>query len=147
MAITSLQAAKKICELSNWTITNLHIHKILYIANMVYLGRHKEPLINEKFEAWQYGPVLLSLYNKLKIFGSIPIPIYAFSNVDKLSDAKEIKDIQEAWEKLKDKKVWELIAITHRKNGAWEKHYKENLNKIIPTQSILDEYENVTRER
>ncbi len=149
MAISSLEASKKLCELSNWTMTHLKVHKILYIANMVYLGRNKKPLINENFEAWTHGPVLPGLYDKLKIFSSLPIPSYVFSNscIDKVQKEEEVKALEEAWEKLKNKEAWELVAITHRKKGAWIKHYQPYGNNLIPNESILKEYEDVITER
>ena len=74
MTVSSFQVAKKICELSNWTVTNLKLQKILYLAQMVHLGRNNgDPLIDEKFEAWMYGPVLPNLYKIMKEFGGSPV--------------------------------------------------------------------------
>lgn len=58
MTITPFEAAKKICELSNWTLCNLKLQKLLYLCQLVHLGRHSIPLMDEIFEAWDYGPVL-----------------------------------------------------------------------------------------
>jgi len=86
MAISALQAARKICELSKWTVTNLKLQKILYIAHMVYMGRNKKPLIFEQFEAWDYGPVVNSLYHYVKIFGDQPIKKSIFYDVEDVSN-------------------------------------------------------------
>lgn len=44
MTISSFQAAKKICKLSNWTITNLKLQKIIYFSHVLYLGEKNECL-------------------------------------------------------------------------------------------------------
>ena len=57
MAVTARQAANKICELSDWTVSNLQLQKILYIAHMVYFGDEGKPLISdEKFESLGLRP-------------------------------------------------------------------------------------------
>lgn len=50
-------------------LTNLKLQKLLYLAHGLMLARHAEPLVNEPFKAWKYGPVLESLYHRLKVFG------------------------------------------------------------------------------
>jgi uncharacterized phage-associated protein len=143
MSITPLQAAYELCKLSKWTLSNLRIQKILYLAHMVYLGQHKEPLINENetFEASMFGPILPKLFNQMKIFGSNPIHKYFFTLIESIQDKKESLALKNAWENLKNKKGDELIALTHRDNGAWAKVYDTTMNKTITNQSILEEYE------
>ena len=67
----ALDVAKIICERSNYTLSNLILHKILYLINLEYVGLNNKSLIDDEcFEAWDYGPVISSLYHKFKIFGS-----------------------------------------------------------------------------
>ena len=40
MTVPSLSAAKRLCEKSDWTLTNLHVQKLLYIAHMFYMGEN-----------------------------------------------------------------------------------------------------------
>jgi uncharacterized phage-associated protein len=141
VSVSSKRAAYKICELSDWTVTNLEIQKILYLANMVYLGRNNTLLINEEFEAWKYGPVLPKLYNLLKRFGISPIKKYVFDNEVKIINDDKINQLlTEAWEKLGYKANWELVSMTHRENGAWKKVYEENKNNTITIDHIRNEY-------
>src|SRR5262245_37828410 len=76
MAVSTFSAARRICEIGRWSVTNLQLQKILYMAHMVHLGRPNTralPLINDAFEAWDFGPVQPRLYHKVKIFGDRPI--------------------------------------------------------------------------
>lgn len=139
MTINAFEAAKKICHLSDWTITNLKLQKILYLAHMVHLGRTGKPLISESFEAWDYGPVLPPLYHHLKIFGSSAVKD-RFYYIDVLQSADEGKLLEETWEALGNKDGWELVSIAHRPKGAWAKNYSPGANKIISNADILEEY-------
>ena len=74
MAINVLQAAKYLCQESNWTLTNLEVQKLIYLSHMIYMGFYGEgPLIGGTFQAWKRGPVHPELYEKLRIYKSEPI--------------------------------------------------------------------------
>jgi len=44
-------------------ITPLKLQKLVYFAHGWYLGFTGEPLLNEGIQAWEYGPVIPSLYH------------------------------------------------------------------------------------
>ena len=142
MTITVFQAAKTICNMSEWSISNLKLQKLLYLANMVYLGRNNEPLVDELFEAWDYGPVLNSLYHQVKIFGDQPIRNIFGSISDVGNDSKEAKLLQEAWNNLSSLSASKLVTFTHKPNGAWSKIYNGGARGCpISNEYILEEYE------
>lgn len=137
MGISSLRAAYKICDLSDWTINNMRLQKILYLINMVYVGRHDKPLIFEHFEAWEHGPVLPILYNKVKRFGIDPIKRYVFeSDLKTINDEEITQVLTNGWEKLCYKENWELIGLTRRVNGAWEKRYVAGKKEVITLEDL-----------
>ena len=57
----------------NLTLTHMQIQKLIYFAHARMLSIHSEPLINQGFEAWSYGPVVPNLYQSLKRHGSDPV--------------------------------------------------------------------------
>lgn len=139
MAVKSIDAAKFVCERGEWRVTNLSLQKILYIAHMVHMGRTNTRLIRAPFEAWAYGPVIPSLYRKVKAFGDKPI-LDIFSSAEAIVGA-EADTLAEACEHLLKKKPGELVAITHWPGGAWAKNYNSKIRGIvIPDSDILDEY-------
>lgn len=139
MAINTFEAAKFICQLSDWKVTNLSLNKILYFANMFYLGTKGTPLLDEQFEAWMYGPVLPRLYNKLKMYGaqSIPNRFYGVSDIEDQKIAEFLKNIAS---RLLILEPWKLVSLTHSKNGAWAKNYDPRFNSVISNKDILEEY-------
>lgn len=140
MAISTLQAAKTICNLSNWTISNLPLQKLLYLSHMMYLGEYNILLITGQFQAWDLGPVEVSLYHKVKAYGNNPV-VNIFLCDDLNIQCNEFKTIKSTYEALKDAPIGELVAITHWEKGAWAKNYKPNIHGIvIPDEDILNEY-------
>src|SRR5689334_3355834 len=51
-------------------ISPMKLQKLVYFAHGYYPGAYKNPLIDECFEAWPYGPVVPSLYHEFKEFGN-----------------------------------------------------------------------------
>ena len=54
-------------------ITNLKLQKILYFAQALFLSKLETPLFKESIEAWEYGPVVPSMYQAYKQHGNQPI--------------------------------------------------------------------------
>lgn len=142
MSISSATAARYTCKMSGWSLTNLKLQKILYIAHMVFAGKNGGALlIDEPFEAWDFGPVLPSLYHRVKIFGNSPIKD-VFPDADYIEGKPEGLHLTQACEHLAQKSAGDLIAITHWKYGAWAKHYRKGVHGIkIPLEDIVREYE------
>ena len=58
-------------------LSPMKIQKLVYFAHGWYLALYDEPLLDEKIEAWRYGPVVPSLYHEFKRYGSGTIERYA----------------------------------------------------------------------
>ena len=144
MALSALQAARKVCKISDWKVTNLQLQKILYLAHMIYMGRNKgERLVSDDFEAWAYGPVLPTLYHFAKMYGSSPIKELPIKLKEE-DFQKEVKALKEACDSLLSASPRDLVAFTHRKGGAWDKSYKHHAKGIlISDKDILAEYEGI----
>nr|WP_299241349.1 type II toxin-antitoxin system antitoxin SocA domain-containing protein [uncultured Halomonas sp.] len=144
MAISAMQAAKTACEVSGWSLSNLQLHKILYIAHMVYSGRHEgAPLIDdERFQAWAYGPVLPSVYRYASSYGSSNIQ-NIFNQVPPVNhQSDEYKAIAKAVANLGHLEPFQLVEITHEPESAWAHSYVPGTkHEIIDQQEIMNEYQ------
>ena len=144
MSITSTAALRRLCELRDWSITNLEANKLLYFAQMIALGETGRPLVKEKFQAWNLGPVLPEVYHMAKAFGDKPIRRYLFSKSGPLPDRCEAA-VQKALDEFGDLTSAQLVAESHWRKGAWAKHFREGSKGIeIPNNDILAEYESRT---
>ena len=144
MTISTFEAAKKICDMGGWGVTNLKLQKILYLAHMMYMGRNNgEPLINDKFQAWDYGPVVPELYREVKMYGNGPIKA-GFYSVPVIQGTKEAREIEEACSVLLHQPANRLVDFTHRAGGAWERNYIPGIKGIfIPNDEIVREYREI----
>ena len=61
-------------------ITQIKLQKLIYFAHGFYLAIREKPLVKEKIEAWQFGPVITSVYHKFKDWGSNPIDEVVIQN-------------------------------------------------------------------
>ncbi|MFK4965181.1 Panacea domain-containing protein [Lactococcus garvieae] len=69
----------------NIEINNLKLQKLLYYFYAKKLVEGEENPFDEKFEKWQYGPVLPSIYHSYKQFGGFDIseiPAHYFFDVE-----------------------------------------------------------------
>lgn len=142
MGTTALSAAKLACEASGWTLTNLQLQKILYIAHMIYSGGEGAPKLieDESFEAWDYGPVLRSVYHTVSSFGNRPIK-NVFRGVEDVRDPSATDAIRKAVDVLRDMPPFKLVELTHWPHGAWSKHYTPGVRFArIPQTDIASEY-------
>lgn len=99
MSITAEEAAYEVCRLSNWTINNDKLNALLYLLYLFYLDNKNEPLIDEDFQAWTCGPMLKSLYLKLKCFHGRPIQ-NVFYNINPYLITPEILFINDKYDDL-----------------------------------------------
>jgi len=141
MSVSAFSAARHICRRSEWRVTNLKLQKILYLAHMSFVGQNEgAPLVDEPFEAWDYGPVIRALYDAVKMFGNSPIQDIFYGSVRPLDGTPEGAMLSSAWDHLKTSSAGELVAITHIPGGAWAKTYVSGMSKVIPNAAIWDEY-------
>lgn len=141
MAVSALSAARTLCELRDWNISNLALQKILYIAEMYHLGMTGKPLIREDFEAWDYGPVVPEVYSQARGFGSGPVPNVFHWIPSVPPHTEEHKILAEVADMTKRFSAGQLVDITHWTGGAWARNYHPGERGIvIPKSEIAEEY-------
>jgi len=143
MSVSVFSAARYLCEQSDWTLSNLKLQKILYLAHMIHLGEHDGPLVREGFEAWNYGPVSPDLYRQVKAFGSEPVR-NVFHGYASPPEGSAVAAMDEVYAQVGNWTAGQLVRVTHRKDGAWDRTYIPGLLGIpIPNEFILQEYKNL----
>lgn len=141
MTVSALSAARTLCEMRNWHLSNLALQKILYIAHMAHLGRCGAPLFAERIEAWDYGPVVPVVYQRVRGFGSDPIKNVFHWIADVPKGTKEYEILEETEKATRNLSPGQLVSITHWPDGAWAKAYRPGARGIaIPDEDIMDEY-------
>ena len=118
------EVAKKICEAGHWEVTNLQLQKMLYIAQVLYIGQSdtNHHLFRANFEAWDYGPVAPMVYHQFKIFGNKPIQAWAFPSTENDCSNEENTFIDVIAKLLVQMKPSRLVSLTHRVGTGWYKN-------------------------
>jgi len=136
----------------NNPVNPMKLQKLLYYAYGWYYGMKNEPLFDEKIQAWRYGPVIKSIYHKVKAYGNYPIttPIYN-TNIIGLStsipricdDNTYIKEYLETiWYGFSKYSAIELANLTHEVGAPWDTTIKNNDSNmdVIISDDIIKEY-------
>lgn len=141
MPTSIFRVAKTLGELSGFRLSNLELQKVGYIAEMLHLGRHGEPLVAENWEAWDYGPVCPELYQWAKMYGSQPVDDL-FPRLEPLPrDGEKFRSVADAYEMMSKLSPGQMINVTHQHDGAWAQYYKAGHRRIvIPKSAIAREY-------
>jgi uncharacterized phage-associated protein len=142
MSTPILSAARYACELSSWSLADLQLQKILYIAQMVYAGQpgHLRLFGGQGFEAWDYGPVNPMLHRRVSCFGARPIK-QVFRREEALDPAlEESKFLAHVVGSLYDLPPWRLVQIVLDPRGAWARCYRSDSKMLIPHSEVVAEY-------
>ena len=120
-----LDLAKK----ENVGLSPMKLQKLTYFAQGWHLAIHKEPLISDRLEAWDYGPVVSSIYHEFKRFGGARIDALATDfdlEEDALTtpripmdDSRTIALLNKVWSVYGKYTGVQLSNLTHDQNSAW----------------------------
>lgn len=125
MTVSALQLAGEIIRRSGARgrfLTNLSVQKLAYFCHGWHLALRGTPLVDENFAAWKFGPVLPSVYHKLKVFSSNPIPpshplVVATGGGILDNDSGQIVD--KVLELYGGYTGAQLVDMSHVANGPW----------------------------
>jgi uncharacterized phage-associated protein len=163
MPYTSKQVANEFIELAKRDgkeLTPMQLQKLVYFAYGWYLAITGERLLDERVEAWQWGPVVPSLYGYLKPYGSGPITElvaeYSFHGLkadfqypritsdDPTRDEFARRVIAKVWEIYGKYSGSQLSNMTHGANSPWSQYYDKDVRGTdIPDDAIKKYFEQV----
>ena len=127
------------------SLTPMQLLKLVYMAHGWNLGLNGRPLISDKVQAWQYGPVIRPLYEAIRSFKSQPVsgPISAPAQ-DRLS-ADDLSLIDEVYELYGDLSGPALSRLTHARGTPWDMTYEPGeFGTVIPNDLIEDHYKRLS---
>lgn len=115
--LTVLQVAaylmKRYYDKYNSKMDEMKLHKLLYFTQRESLIQTNNPIFSEPFEAWQYGPVMVSVREA-----------YAKDDFGKLPNENELAPYQGIFKYVLDnystRSSWTLSLLSHAE-GSWKK--------------------------
>lgn len=105
------------------SLTPLKLQKLLYLAQGWSYVWDNSPLFKNDFEAWQYGPVCVEVYDYFKKYHSEEIP--EIEGVVSLGDKNAEETVEAIWDDFSDYTAYDLVEMTH-KQEPWRRAYKEH---------------------
>lgn len=123
-------------------LTPMKLIKMTYLAYSWYLAltNGEKKLIQERLEAWDYGPVFPKLYQNIKNFGKIKINDTIPSNTEEIIDVDDAKFLDKIWSMYGKFDGVQLSAMTHTDNTPWKNSYCYGCNSQIEDEKILEHY-------
>jgi len=115
-------------QIANWfiqkfkdegqSLTITKLLKLVYLAHGWYMGVTGEPLVRNRIEAWQYGPVIPDLYKTFRsqaiIQNEVECPGIEIEN------SRHVKSVLDAVYKNYNKmSAKELSDLTHETGSPW----------------------------
>ena len=129
------------------SVTQMKLQKMVYFAHGYHLAKYNNPLIEEEFQAWKFGPVIPSIYQTYKLYGSDPITdLRLIADITTLEaglttlDLAAIDSIDYTWDVTKDLSAADLSAWSHTGGSPWAEAYKPNVNSIPIKNNKITEY-------
>lgn len=122
----------------NNTLTPMQVIKLAYLCHGWMLGLYGRPLFADSVEAWQYGPVIPKLYNKVKKFRSLPVE-------GPLSKREEFDSCEES---IMDQVVTvykgysgpALSRLTHAPGTPWYKTWNDHGHYSIISNDLIEDH-------
>ena len=164
MPFSAKSVANEFLELakaSDEKISPMKLQKLVYFAHGWFLALTGQPLIDERIEAWQFGPVIPELYREFKNFGNGPITVLAskvrwtpassnfsiynpqLQDCDGNEDVEYARDlIKRTWDVYKKYSAVQLSNTTHINGSPWAETYIPGTrNRVIDDARIKTYFE------
>lgn len=128
-------------------LTPMQLIKLVYIAHGWHLGYFGQPLISEPVQAWKFGPVIRSLYNQLKRFGSGAVmgKLAPFASAFGGIDQRVQPLLENVWNAYKNYSGLQLSTLTHQPGTPWyvtwhERGGSRTMGAMISNEDIRQHY-------
>lgn len=157
----SMHEAKKIANYvisrkatQKFSLTNMRINKLIYFIHGWSFRKYENGFIRNHFEAWDYGPVIKTVYDELKYFSDREIDQYImYTNyANGLREVIPFDDLGQSDFDFIDRvldyyssmRTAELVEMSHLAGGAWAKVRQSGsmpaASRRIPNDLIRDEF-------
>lgn len=143
---SAAQVANRLRELSGETLTPLQLLKLVYISHGWSFPINNGALIQERIEAWQYGPVVPNLYHAIKGFRAEPVrnPI---ADGDVNLNPAENALVEAVYNTYGHYSGGQLSAMTHQPGTPWAIAWERGKNSEITNEMIAEHYRQLSEER
>lgn len=135
--MNALDVANQLLHAHGTTIplTNLRLNKLVFFTQVESLRRTQHPCFLDDIEAWECGPMIPAVYDSFDQYGSNQIAVETY--VPALTEQEQtlIADIAKRYGRLS---VYDLVRLSHRRGGAWQRVYSPRDHAVIAPDVLLE---------
>lgn len=147
-AIAVANAFIELAKKEGKQLTNMQLQKLVYVAHGWCLALLRKPLFYNDVKAWEWGPVIPKLYNRLKKYGSGFVTDSIATNDSPIDPRTEdMSLIQSVWDAYKEFDGPQLSAMTHAEGTPWDETWKSIRYGEISNEKIAEHYRQLANER
>lgn len=149
----------RLAKVKRETLTPMKLQKLVYFAHGWSLALTGQPLVSERIEAWQFGPVIPALYREFKSYGNGAITEEAglsfstgpdgkvvletpclddYANDAQAIHAKEI--IARVFDVYGSYSGTKLSNATHMAGTPWQQVYRDHVKSLVIPDGIIEAY-------
>jgi len=134
-------------ELGDPAVTPMQLIKLVYVAHGYMLGKYGRPLLDEPVQAWQYGPVVPTVYRAVKDYQSAPVERVVGAAQGVVFSDKE-RDVMDNVARTYGKYTGIVLSsATHRPGTPWQRTWElAGKNAPISNDLIENFYANMLRQ-
>jgi len=120
------------------SIDNLKLNKLLYFAQGRFLSELGRPLFSDEIQAWDYGPVVPSVYHTFKICGQHSIESPQADVNETRMTSEEIDLLLDIYDNYGKYTGVALKNMTHKKGTPWQSVYVKGANNVIEPSAMKE---------
>jgi len=123
-------------------IQQMRLQKLVFFAHGWHLAIYDSEFTTDKPEAWELGPIYVSLFVATSIYGCQPIKDRLLPAGEDRINATQDSLIKRVFEVYRGLNEFELVAQTHKRNSPWHQVYSKHGEKrcVIPPRSIKEHF-------
>ncbi len=118
-------------------LSPMKLQKLLYFAHGWHLAVNDAPLLTDRIQAWQFGPVIDTLYHETKHYGNDHIDD-ALTAMWREIDEETIEFLDSIWNTYSPYSAVKLSNATHIEGSPWDQVVKKN-GGVIKKNMIIDD--------
>ena len=121
-------------------LTNMQVQKLVYIAQGFSLGIADRPLFYDNVHAWQWGPVIPTLYKALQRYGRGTVTEFIPCDETIPEDGDDFSLLKAVWDSYKGFSGAQLSSLTHKPETPWSETWEFDRFGIIAVETIKSHY-------
>lgn len=149
--IAVAQAFLDLANSESRRLTNMQLQKLVYFAHGAHLAAYGAPLIDDEVRAWDFGPVIPQLYERLREYGSGYVAPELIRHREFTYGGSAHQAVRSVWQAYREHDAWELSNLSHQYGSPWDQVWNNGgrygvisdritrdyyLNRITPTNRI-----------